>query len=261
MKPNLISALTISLALTSTYSTANEDPIGVSMISFFARDSELLLFNFNNQPVILDGWRFITSNSSNANIQTDPQGFDGITINQHSTLIIQLDNDADISGGINASDLGNFADYQSSAFAITLFCPDDKGQVAFDNPNQAVDHMQWSVNATHHPIADTQNQLAVDAGLWNTHDQWIDGREHMYLIELSGNQLSQLHTPEDYDILILHCLADLTNDGNTNFFDVSAFLNAFNQTQPAADMNHDGTHNFFDVSIFLNAYTTNAGCF
>lgn len=54
------------------------------------------------------------------------------------------------------------------------------------------------------------------------------------------------------------CLADLTGDGILNFFDVSAFLNAFNAAEPSVDFTGDGMHNFFDVSVFLNAY--NAGC-
>ena len=54
------------------------------------------------------------------------------------------------------------------------------------------------------------------------------------------------------------CPADLTNDGELNFFDVSAFLNAYNTMQPQADFTGDGEFNFFDVSAFLNAY--NEGC-
>ncbi len=54
------------------------------------------------------------------------------------------------------------------------------------------------------------------------------------------------------------CPADLTGDGNLDFFDVSAFLNAYNAMDPAADFTGDGNYDFFDVSAFLNAY--NAGC-
>jgi len=54
------------------------------------------------------------------------------------------------------------------------------------------------------------------------------------------------------------CLADLNGDGTLNFFDVSAFLNAYNAQDPIADFDGNGTWNFFDVSAFLNAY--NAGC-
>jgi hypothetical protein len=54
------------------------------------------------------------------------------------------------------------------------------------------------------------------------------------------------------------CLADLNDDGMLDFFDVSAFLTAYNAMDPAADLNDDGVFNFFDVSVFLSAYL--AGC-
>lgn len=54
------------------------------------------------------------------------------------------------------------------------------------------------------------------------------------------------------------CPADLTGDGNLDFFDVSAFLSAFSKQSPAADFQNDGVFNFFDVSAFLQSY--NAGC-
>ncbi len=54
------------------------------------------------------------------------------------------------------------------------------------------------------------------------------------------------------------CAADLDGDGALTFFDISAFLNAFNTQDPIADFDGDGNYTFFDVSGFLNAY--NAGC-
>lgn len=54
------------------------------------------------------------------------------------------------------------------------------------------------------------------------------------------------------------CPADLTGDGNLDFFDVSAFLSAYNAMDPAADFTDDGVYNFFDVSAFLGLF--NAGC-
>lgn len=54
------------------------------------------------------------------------------------------------------------------------------------------------------------------------------------------------------------CPADLTGDGNLDFFDVSAFLTAYNANDPIADFTGDGNFDFFDVSAFLSAF--NAGC-
>ncbi len=56
----------------------------------------------------------------------------------------------------------------------------------------------------------------------------------------------------------IECPADITGDGTLDFFDVSAFLTAFNSMDPVADFNNDGVFNFFDVSAFLNEF--NSGC-
>jgi hypothetical protein len=54
------------------------------------------------------------------------------------------------------------------------------------------------------------------------------------------------------------CPADLNDDGELNFFDISVFLSAFNSQDPIADFNGDGEYNFFDVSVFLGEFST--GC-
>lgn len=54
------------------------------------------------------------------------------------------------------------------------------------------------------------------------------------------------------------CAPDLNNDGNLDFFDISAFLSAFSAMNPIADFTNDGLFNFFDVSAFLGAFS--AGC-
>ena len=54
------------------------------------------------------------------------------------------------------------------------------------------------------------------------------------------------------------CPPDLNDDGALDFFDVSAFLAAFNANDPIADFNDDGAFDFFDVSAYLSAF--NAGC-
>lgn len=54
------------------------------------------------------------------------------------------------------------------------------------------------------------------------------------------------------------CVVDYNGDGELNFFDVSAFLLAFNNEDSIADLNGDGMFNFFDVSAFLMQFA--AGC-
>lgn len=54
------------------------------------------------------------------------------------------------------------------------------------------------------------------------------------------------------------CPADLTGEGDLNFLDVSAFLQAFGMMNPVADFTGEGQFNFLDVSAFLQAFA--AGC-
>jgi hypothetical protein len=82
------------------------------------------------------------------------------------------------------------------------------------------------------------------------------------LTDSSGTQLGTLTVVGTATIVATGsapaCPADLTGDGVLNFFDVSAFLNAYNAMDPIADFDNNGVFNFFDVSGFLNAF--NAGC-
>lgn len=60
-------------------------------------------------------------------------------------------------------------------------------------------------------------------------------------------------------VFINLCPADLNQDGTLNFFDVSAFLTAYNTQDPAADVAEPfGQWNFFDISAYLGLY--GAGC-
>jgi hypothetical protein len=51
--------------------------------------------------------------------------------------------------------------------------------------------------------------------------------------------------------------ADFNADGLVNFFDVSAFLSAYNTQDPSADTAPPfGAWNFFDISVYLGRYNT-----
>lgn len=52
---------------------------------------------------------------------------------------------------------------------------------------------------------------------------------------------------------VVACIADFNNDGDSDFFDLSAFLQALANENPIADLNDDGAFDFFDVSAFLTA--------
>lgn len=48
--------------------------------------------------------------------------------------------------------------------------------------------------------------------------------------------------------------ADFNGDGKLNFFDVTAFIDAFNAQDDIADLNEDGAFNFFDVTAYISIY-------
>ncbi|MBL4697935.1 MAG: hypothetical protein JKX70_03785, partial [Phycisphaerales bacterium] len=52
-----------------------------------------------------------------------------------------------------------------------------------------------------------------------------------------------------------YCAADLVFDNSLDFFDVSAFLNAFNNNELSVDFTNDGILDFFDVSSFIHMLT------
>ncbi len=85
----------------------------------------------------------------------------------------------------------------------------------------------------------------------------IDGLVEWYFHSADGSTY-ELPLEEDRIVMIesicTPCPADLTNDGNLNFLDVSAFLAAYSAQDPLADFEADGSFNFLDVSAFLAAY-------
>ena len=66
---------------------------------------------------------------------------------------------------------------------------------------------------------------------------------------------------DDLRVGVVGCVstnpADLNDDGVLDFFDVSAFLDAFGEQSPVGDFNDDGSWDFFDVSAFLDAFAEN----
>lgn len=119
-------------------------------------------------------------------------------------------------------------------------------------------HMQYLLNGALPPMV--QGVWMLELELW-TESSGIDASDPLYLVFAQGDGEDQLDDAiawiED-NLIGSACLADLTGDGVLDFFDVSAFLVAFNAQDTVADFNNDGQFNFFDVSSFLSAYTE--GC-
>lgn len=99
-------------------------------------------------------------------------------------------------------------------------------------------------------------------------DVFVEISSHLYTIDTttgSLNHLGVIEMDQTWDAVTLvidtgvaGCAADLTGDGELDFFDVSAFLTAFAANDPIADFTGEGDFDFFDVSSFLAAF--GAGC-
>jgi glucose/arabinose dehydrogenase len=118
----------------------------------------------------------------------------------------------------------------------------------------------WNLDPTNHTRT---TQFNFGFGLSSFGE---DESGELYITDVQSGQVFKIinpSAPDDNkngvpDACEAMCPADLTGDGLLNFFDISAFLNAFNAQDPIADFTGDGSFNFFDVSAFLNAF--NAGC-
>ncbi len=119
-------------------------------------------------------------------------------------------------------------------------------------------HMQYLLNDGTGPMIEGIWLLELE--LWDESSS-VDPSDPLYLLFAQGDGEDQLDDAiawvED-NLIGSACLADLSGDGNLDFFDVSAFLVAYNAQDIVADFNNDGQFNFFDVSAFLTAYTN--GC-
>jgi alpha-amylase len=108
-------------------------------------------------------------------------------------------------------------------------------------------------------LVDTSNQVPnYDRREWRrTFDPTLSHGFHEVTVvafEDSGN-----HAVLRESVFIDRCGADFNKDGVLNFFDISAYLAAFNAQHPSADIAEPfGTWNFFDLAGFISLY--NAGC-
>jgi len=137
-----------------------------------------------------------------------------------------------------------FAD--PSGFDYTLL-PSSPAIDMADNAALPIDHMDLDQNA------DTLELIPVDiAGLTRLYDDPATTD--------SGPSTSPVVDAGAYEYqpIIEPCPADLTGDGTLDFFDISAFLTAFGNSDPIADFTGDGTFDFFDISAFLTEFS--AGC-
>ena len=255
---NNISTTMTLLGLCASISYAA--PRDVQMTIIIPESQQIVIDNTGTEPEDLSGWQFCSHNTLSVRRYSGPNGLNGVTIEPGVNIVLHLLNDAPagLDNHINASDIGgSFAGFELDAFAIGLYFPGTTGSVNFGDGNTIADHVQWSLFGLNNFTADERSDEAVVGGVWTAVDDWIDVRPNTVLIELVDPNNTILHGPDSYNV-ISSCPADLTGEGNLDFFDVSAFLTAFNSMNPSADFTGDGMFNFFDVSNFLQLFSQ--GC-
>ena len=120
--------------------------------------------------------------------------------------------------------------------------------------------LDWAGDGTLYAIIQGFRQLApnvfeeVSSNLY-TLDPGTGVATHLGVVQADG-------TWDGASIALIEepgCPADLTGDGELNFFDLALYLDLYNAQDPAADLAEPfGVFNFFDIAAYLDLY--NAGC-
>ena len=136
-----------------------------------------------------------------------------------------------------------------------------------DNDGLMVD-LDFFASPEHTPPSHGSVSVNADGSFTYTPDQGFEGTDafNYRLVAQVGDPDNPVGDPNVYSnpaLVVLRvtpaaCLADFNADGILNFFDVSAFVIAFGNGDPATDLTGDGILNFFDISAFLTSYST--GC-
>ncbi|MEX0876954.1 MAG: GC-type dockerin domain-anchored protein [Phycisphaerales bacterium] len=203
---------------------------------------------YENQDINPQGFFFSQAKAINNNgLMVGHSGFNSTTTGGNACIFTgEPGNLVQTLGTLDGYDTSEAADVNDSGMIVGY---------AWDG-NFVLDPHAWAyVNGEMHDLNDLlgpQSEFAVlieATGVNNDGDivgygALMDGTTSAFLIENFGTGDK--------------CDADLTGDGNLDFFDISAFLTAFTGQEPAGDFTGDGNYDFFDVSAFLSAFS--AGC-
>ena len=196
------------------------------------------IFNFSAQDIDLSGWRFCSHDFDQQRRYTAPAGLSGVVIESRTSVRIYLNNDAPAGNAdaINGSQLVNFAGpLGAGPFGIQLFFPDTNGSVSFSNSLLIADHLQFSPSGVDAGLAETRTGQAVGQGLWTAAGEFVVTSERTSRIELNDLSGGSSHGPDSYDALerAACSVADIDRNGGIDVFDLIAFLQAFDPSDPA----------------------------
>ncbi len=137
-----------------------------------------------------------------------------------------------------------------------------QGKVIMSGAFDQVDSVLANNIAMYDPATDTWSPLGTGMALRIQTSVWDVAVDPSGIIYAGGQFISAGGNSDAWNVAKFDCntacTADLSGDGQLDFFDVSAFLNAFTNNHPSADFTGDGVWDFFDVSAFLSAF--NLGC-
>lgn len=165
--------------------------------------------------------------------------------------------------------LFNYVDFEFGGFLSPNFSQRDAYGIEITNPTIAdtvarietntigIQPQHWQIDDGLN-ILDELNDFFVTT-LTDSNTQTFDDATAVFEFVVSVDP-GQTVTLSDYlQILADPFPADLNQDGNLDFFDLSLFIDLFNHRLREADFTNDGEFDFFDVSAFLVAFNRDAG--
>jgi Family of unknown function (DUF1028)/FG-GAP-like repeat len=113
--------------------------------------------------------------------------------------------------------------------------------------------LEWELISTSKITMVTQPVLK-EPGIYelNIQSKGILGDDSIVLRVGSG--ADRVRLMPDFSVSVVQSLADFNNDGKLNFFDVTEFLEVYNDGDLDADFTGDGVLNFFDIADFLENF-------
>ncbi|RMH10172.1 MAG: hypothetical protein D6695_11905 [Planctomycetota bacterium] len=141
--------------------------------------------------------------------------------------------------------------------------------ITFDRPQEAVglDVVSITANLTYHDVVtfyhDSEALGTIELDLPPAGEAFVGWQHQAGITHVS---IREPDTPGwaiidnvAWGLAVQTCQADFNNDGQLDFFDVIAFLQAFDKADPRADLTGDGVFDFFDILEFLGLFSQ--GCF
>ena len=190
--------------------------VQIRMIDF--EHGVIELFNFGENTIALDGWRFCTHDEDQSFIYSSFSGLNGRQIDPSQSLFVHYNNDAVGGNAINRSQLGALATtLDPGPYSIGLYFP----PVFFSDGNQIADHIQWSIGGVDNLRADERSDEAENGGVWTDQSLWIPTTADTLRIELLDLTGGILHGPDDYRIVTPSIPGDHNGDGVVSLVDLS----------------------------------------